>query len=421
MKQKPIIVIGAGMCGVSTAIWLQRFGHRVILIDKGQPGMGASFGNAGLLAQWAVDPVTSPKLWWKAPKYLAQRNSPFFMKWGHLPSMLPWLVKYMSHANDNDTRQIVRGVIPIVSDAVEQHKSLVRGTTLEKWIVDSKFSFVYPSEAAFKQDGYSWKMKALAGLIPKVILGAAVQEEEPILGPAMGCLAVLEGQGHVTNPGQYIAELVAYFVSQGGQFIQANVLDIQKINGVVSHIDTDLGRFDCRKAVITAGIWSKDLMKMIDLNVPMEAERGYHVIFENPSELPRNPMLMTEGKFGVNPMEMGLRCAGTVEFGDHRSGPSVDPIAYIRKHSQRAFPSLQYSGTQEWMGSRPSTPDSLPLIGELGQSGIFTGFGHQHVGLTAGPKTGRLIAQLISDNSPNIDMSPYSPGRYAVGTTKPGS
>ena len=82
MKQKPIIVIGAGMCGVSTAIWLQRFGHRVILIDKGQPGMGASFGNAGLLAQWAVDPVTSPKLWWKAPKYLAQRNSPFFMKWG---------------------------------------------------------------------------------------------------------------------------------------------------------------------------------------------------------------------------------------------------------------------------------------------------------------------------------------------------
>ena len=101
------------MCGVSTAIWLQRFGHRVILIDKGQPGLGASFGNAGLLAQWAVDPVTSPKLWWKVPKYLAQQNSPFFMKWGYLPSMLPWLVKYMSHANDNATRRIVQDFLHI--------------------------------------------------------------------------------------------------------------------------------------------------------------------------------------------------------------------------------------------------------------------------------------------------------------------
>ena len=153
---------------------------------------------------------------------------------------------------------------------------------------------------------------------------------------------------------------------------------------------------------------------MLGLKVSLEAERGYHIIFENPSEIPRNPMLMTEGKFGVNPMEMGLRCAGTVELGDHHSGPSDAPIRLIKNYTKKAFPNLTYSSTQEWMGFRPSTPDSIPLIGQVGQSGVFTGFGHQHIGLTAGPKTGRLLAQLITGQIPNIDMSPYTPERYLV-------
>ena len=153
-------------------------------------------------------------------------------------------------------------------------------------------------------------------------------------------------------------------------------------------------------------------MKTLGLKVPLETERGYHVLFENPSELPKNPMMITKGKFGVNPMETGLRCAGTVELGDHHAGPSKAPIRLLYKYAKEVFPNLKYSGTSEWMGFRPSTPDSLPLIGEIGDTGIFTGFGHQHVGLTAGPKTGRLIAQMISGQNPNVDLSPYAPARY---------
>ena len=113
--------------------------------------------------------------------------------------------------------------------------------------------------------------------------------------------------------------------------------------------------------------------------------------------MPLNPMVITDGKFGVNPMDIGLRCAGTVELGSHHTGPSDAPIVLLKRHAKRAFPNLTYSSTKEWMGFRPSTPNSTPLIGELGSSGIFVGFGHQHVGLTAGPKTGRLIAQLIAN------------------------
>ena len=412
MANKPIIVIGAGMCGVSTAIWLQRSGHSVILMDKGAPGMGASYGNAGLLAQWAVAPVTSPTLLREAPRLLLDPASPLFMKWSYFPKLLPWLSKYLSHANDAATRRIVSNLIPILSDAVDQHKSLVRGTGLERWICDSKFSYAYKSKAHFDADAYAWSMKKLAGFEPVVLTGADVQDCEPILGANIQCLAVLEGQGHITNPGQYIAELTNHFIKNGGKFLQAEVRDLQRTGGRISQIETDLGAFECSRAVITAGIWSKELMKKLGLKVPLETERGYHVIFENPSEMPRNPMMITSGKFGVNPMDMGLRCAGTVELGDHHAGPSKAPIQFLRQNAKVAFPNLTFSGTQEWMGFRPSTPDSVPLIGELGNSGIYAGFGHQHVGLTAGPKTGRLIAQLIDGNSPNMDMTPYAPERY---------
>ncbi len=409
----PIIVIGAGICGASTAIWLQRHGHEVVLIDKGTPGKGASYGNAGLLAHWAVDPVTSPTLWKDSAKFLLDPNGPLFIKWSHIPRLLPWLVKFMSNATDANTRRIVSNLDPLLYDTVAQHKSLVADTALSKWIVDSKFSYAYPSEAAFNNDAYSWKMKASVGLKPTIITGSAVQDEEPILGTSIQCLAVLEGQGHITDPGQYVIELCRHFTDHGGKFVQSEVLDINRKNGRVSSVVTRDQTFDCSHTVVTAGIWSKDLMKKLGITIPLETERGYHVMFENPSEVPRNPMIMTAGKFGVTPMVAGLRCAGTVELADHHAGPSKGPIKLLKKQASIAFPNLEYSGIQEWMGFRPTPPDSTPLIGEIGSTGIFTGFGHQHIGLSSGPKTGRLIAQLIDRQNPNIDMTPYSPERFA--------
>lgn len=411
---KPIIVIGAGMNGISTAIWLQRAGYEVILIDKGKPGMGASFGNAGLIAQWAVTPVTTPDLWKSIPNYLLNPNAPFFLKWGYLPRLAPWLAKYLAHANDKDTRRISAALGPILCDAVDQHKALARGTGVEKWIADSKFAYAYKTHKDFEHDALSWELKALAGFTPIVLTGDAVREEEPMLGPAFRCLAILEGHGHITNPAQYIQELTDHFVQSGGKFIEAEVKGFKREGDRVAAVETSGGSIECSHAVLTAGIWSKDLMATLGLKVPLETERGYHVIYENPSEMPRNPMMITTGKFGVNPMSTGLRCAGTVELGDHHADPSKRPTSLIQKHVKEAFPNLTYSGTQEWMGFRPSTPDSLPLIGELDGTGIYLGFGHQHVGLTAGPKTGRLIAQMIDGNSPNIDMSHYAPERFRM-------
>ena len=409
-----VIVIGAGMVGVSTAIWLQRFGREVLLLDKDGPAAGASFGNAGLIAQWAVTPVTTPDLWKSLPSYMLNPNSALFLKWSYLPKMLPWLAKFLSHANDKSAQSISRNLAPLLTDGVEQHKALVAGTKLERWISDSKFSYAYKTRKDFDHDRYAWDLKATVGMIPTVLNGRDVQDAEPILGPDVKCLAVLEGQGHITNPGQYIQELTDHFVSNGGKYVQVEVTGLNKVGGRIASVATTKGVFDCSETVITAGIWSKDVMKLLGLKVPLETERGYHVIFKNPSEVPRNPMMITWGKFGVNPMDMGMRCAGTVEIGDHHAEASKNPIKVLRRSAKEAFPKLKYSDTEEWLGFRPSTYDSLPLIGEIGASGIYTGFGHQHVGVTAGPKTGRLIAQMISGNTPNLDMAPYAPDRFGV-------
>ena len=153
-------------------------------------------------------------------------------------------------------------------------------------------------------------------------------------------------------------------------------------------------------------------MLKLGLNIPLEAERGYHVVYKNASILPRNPMMMTIGKFGVTPMGGDLRCAGTVELGGIKFGPSKAPIRLLRRRVAEAFPKMTYDETEEWLGFRPTAPDSLPLIGQLKESGVYTAFGHQHIGMTSGPKTGRLISDIINNRSPNIDMSVYDPNRF---------
>ena len=180
-EMKPIVVIGAGIVGVSTALWLQKQGKEVILIDKALPGNGASMGNAGLLAQWAMVPVNVPELWKSAPKYLLSNSSPIFFRWRYFPKLLPWLIRFMANATESRSKKIIENLTPLVQDSVDQHKSLVKGTSAEKWLRDSKFSYVYKTHEAFKADDYGWKVKSEYGFKPNVVLGSNVRDEEPIL------------------------------------------------------------------------------------------------------------------------------------------------------------------------------------------------------------------------------------------------
>ncbi|QYX56922.1 FAD-binding oxidoreductase [Roseovarius sp. SCSIO 43702] len=411
-QHKKIVVIGAGICGLSAAIWLRRAGHQVTLLDKEGPGAGASFGNAGLLAQWAIVPVNTPDILRTGLKYLADPNSPLFMQWSHLPRLAPWLLAYVRHGRGAGAQRMTDGLLPLVSDSVEQHRALTRGTSAEPFIATSDLAYVYTDRAAFDRDAYGWAIKRAAGYIPELIEGDAVREFDPMLGPDMQCLAVLRDHGHITNPGAYMQVLARVFEEEGGTLRRATVEDITLAQGRIASVETDEGSFPCDACVMAAGIWSKPLLKKLGIKVPLEPERGYHLHFSKPSQMPRCPMMIA-GKFAVNPMEHGLRCAGTVELGGITKGPSRAPFRLIRRHVGKLFPNLTYESAEEWMGFRPSTPDSLPLVGEIGSTGVHAAFGHQHVGLTGGPRTGRWVADLISGRHPNIDLAPYDANRFS--------
>jgi len=380
-----IIVIGAGICGLSTAIWLRRSGHDVTLIDRDKPGAGASFGNAGLLAQWAIIPVNTPDLPKTLPKYLLNPNAPLFIDWAYLPRMAPWLWQFLKHSRPQTCQRVITHLTDLLGDSVDQHRALAKGTLAEKWITTSDITYLYKSKKHFQKDAYAWDMRAHAGLVPELIEGRDVHDVEPILADHITCLARIKGHGHITNPGAYMADLAKVLENEGGKVVRATVHDFKLNDGQIASVITDSGAIACEGAVLTTGIWSKELSKKLGAHMPLEAERGYHLHLVDPSQMPNTPLMHTEGKFGINPMEHGLRCAGMVELGN---------IA------------------EEWMGFRPSTPDSLPYIGQIKQTGVFSGFGHQHIGLTAGPKTGRWIADMISGRVPNVDLSPYAAERF---------
>ena len=408
-----VAIIGAGIVGVSTGIWLRRAGIEVTIVDRGKPGTGTSHGNAGVLAACAMVPVTTPGLTRKAPGMLLDANFPLFLRWSYLPKLLPWLRKYIAHANDADTQRIAQGLTPIVSDSVEQHKSLCVDLGLGDWVTDSDYCFAYESRAAFEGESYVWNLRRTAGFTPELIEGPAVHEYEPSLGPDISCLAVMKHHGFIRSPGGYVQALAQAFTEMGGTLREAEVKDVTLTEGTVTALETTQGSIPCDDVVLATGVWSKPLMAKLGINVPLESERGYHIVFEDATGGPQRPIMLASGKFVATPMEQGVRCAGIVEFGGLEAGPSKAPFALLRRQAARAFPHLKAKNEIEWLGHRPAPSDSLPLIGQVGQSRVFTAFGHHHIGLTGGPKTGRLIASLITDQPVNTDLARYHPQRFS--------
>jgi D-amino-acid dehydrogenase len=412
-ERKTIAIIGAGIVGVSTAIWLQRDGHDVVLIDKAGPAEGASFGNGGILASCSCVPVTGPGLMKRAPGMLLSPNQPLFMRWSYLPRLAPWLMRYMSHANAKDTRRIANAVAGIVGDSLNDHQAMAAGTGAEKWIVPSEYAYIYNNRAHFNEDAFGWGLRRENGFVWDELEGDAFRAWSDVFASELNFAARLTDHGRIAVPGQYVKDLAAHVVAQGGKLIKADVSDVARENGAVTGVRAGGETIPCDAVVVAAGVWSGPLAKKLGISVPLEAERGYHIELWEPNFMPPAPVMVASGKFVVTPMEGRLRFAGVVEFGGTEAGPSRAPLELLKKNGIAAFPGLKWKEMTEWVGFRPAPADSIPVIGEIpGLKGAYTGFGHHHIGLTGGPKTGRLLAQMIAGRQPNVDVSVYSPARY---------
>ncbi|MDQ8727156.1 FAD-binding oxidoreductase [Bradyrhizobium sp. LHD-71] len=414
--KKPVVVIGGGIMGLSAAIWLLRSGRAVTLIDPGIARRPASFGNAGVLAACSVVPVTAPGLIAKIPMLLLDPNSPLFVRWSYLPKLAPWLVRYLKHANAADTARISKGLAQLTRDTYAQHKALAGGTPAERWLQSSGYFFAYRSRAAFEADAFAWQLRREAGFIWQEFEGAALRDVDPALGSKVGLGILVKDHGFVLSPGGYVADLREVAASLGASALAAEARAFRfEADGALQAVVTTDGEIETDAAVVATGAWSKMLTAQLGLNVPLESERGYHVMLYGASLKPRQPTSVISGKFVATPMADGVRCAGIVEFGGLDLPPHKPPIELMLRQVKDAFPALTFTHYDEWLGHRPAPSDSLPLIGEVPRHrGIFLAFGHHHVGLTTGPKTGRLLAALVNGETPELDMTPYTPARFAA-------
>ena len=409
-----VVIAGAGIVGVSSAIWLQRAGHEVTLVDRMDGALRTSYGNAGVLAAGAILPVPVPGLAQKLPKMVFSRDEPLFLQWRYLPRLLPFLAKYLSFARADHVAHCARSFSYLLADSHAQHQSLAEGTGAERFISDEDFCFGYATEASYRADEPGRALRRAHGYEIEELDGAAYAVRDPLYSGQFAKVVCYKNSGRISDPGAYLAALLAYFQAEGGTMLAARIEDIELQHGAYKALITDQGRVTGDHIVLAMGAWSGKMAKKLGIKrLALESERGYHIELHNPSAMPKAPMMVAAGKFVVTPMEGRIRCAGVVEFASTEAAAQDGPVQFIKRQIATLFPDLTYDHMSDWMGRRPATTDSLPLIGPA--RAIANGhmaFGHQHIGLTAGPKTGRLIADMVSDQPSNTDLSAFDPARY---------
>ena len=411
---KTILVVGAGITGVSAAEWLRRDGWQVTLIDRIEPGSPeqTSFGNAGLLARGAIIPVSVPGLIAKAPAMLLDPNSPLYLRWSYLPRLLPWLVPFLRNGSVDKVTEIAAALAALTDDSVDQHQEISAGTPAADYIVTGDYVNLYPRKSDYEADPLSSTLRKKHGFDPDQINRSEILERDPNIGPAYTFGTVYKDYGWLSSPGGYMAALFGHYHSQGGAFKRGEVVDISA--GEAPTVTLNGGEtITADKVVLAAGAWSSRLTKKLGLKVKLEAERGYHVSMFNPSFTAPNSYMITDAKFVLTPMAGFLRAAGVVEFGGLDAPSSKAPINLLRKQMKKVYPALEFEYDEEWMGRRPTTPDSMPVLGESPNApNVIHAYGGQHIGLTIGPRLGKMVAGIAAGRRTNMDITPYRVDRF---------
>lgn len=414
-----VAIIGAGAVGVISAIEALREGHRVTLIDPGEPGgtQAASYGNAGWLSSHSVIPPSEPGVWKKIPGYLMDPLGPLAIRWSYLPKALPWLIRYLlsgwTEARVEKTAVAMRNLL---KDAPLLHRRLAEEAGVPDLIERNGVMHVFPSRAPFDAD-LAWRIRKRVGIQWLELDANEMRQREPDLDPRYTFGVVVEEAGRCRDPGAYVAALANHALASGARLVHARATGFKFAGSKLTAVVTETGEIACDAAVVAAGARSKQLTASIGDPLPLETERGYHVMIENPESGPRNSMMVSDAKMVVNWTNRGLRAAGTVEIAGLEAAPNWKRAEILRDHLLNMFPKLPKSIPPErlkmWFGHRPSMPDGRPCIGYARASrDIVYAFGHGHVGLVGSARTGRLVAQLLSGKPPEIPLAPFAPERF---------
>jgi D-amino-acid dehydrogenase len=411
-------VIGAGMVGVCAALWLQRDGHRVFLVEPGNPGEGASFGNAGCFNGSSVTPMAMPGVIKNVPRWLMDPLGPLALRWSYLPSILPYLVRFVRSATPEKVRAQARAMRPLVGPTVPLVRELAKMAGADDFVHQRGHLYVYRSAESLAKDGFAWALRRENGVEIDEFDADELRQLEPTLSRDYVRGILVRENGHTSNPLSLVTRLFEQFRRLRGEIVTARALGFRLDGRRLTAIATDQGDLAADAAVVCAGAYSKPLAAALGDRVPLETERGYHLMIRDPEAMPRIPTADADGKFVATPMDAGLRFAGTVELAGLDAPPDWRRAQILLAQGRKMLPGLATEHAEErisvWMGHRPSMPDSLPVIGASHASpDVIYAFGHGHVGMTAAPMTGKIVADLIAGRPASIDIAPFAAARFA--------
>ena len=415
MQTKRITVLGAGIVGVTAAACLRRDGHEVTLVDERPPGEYCSGGSAGILSPGSCVPLALPGVLRKIPKYLADPLGPLSLPLRYLPRALPWLVRFARSTSEEQVERSADGLRALMRNTFQAYAPLVRNAGCEDLIRQTGYVAAYTSEEARSGDSRAWKLRRDRGVALRELCSDELRQMVPQLSGLFTCGMHLPEQGYIANPARLTKTLAEQFQRDGGAVGQRKVEEVIAGSSGGTLV-TDAGELPYEVLVICAGAHSGRFAARLGDPVPLEAERGYQVTYSDPGVNLPMPVYVAQNKFFLTPMETGTRIAGQTEFAGVDAGPDWRRAEVLKKHMKRILPSIDEAGCVEWMGRRPSMPDSLPVIGRATRhASVFYNFGHGHFGMTCGAPSGGLLADLVAGRVPAIDPVPYAAGRFARG------
>jgi D-amino-acid dehydrogenase len=409
---KEITIIGAGIVGVATGIYLQRDGHRVTIVDKGEPGRGTSFGNAGSIAPSSIVPFALPGVLKNVPKWLTDPLGPLALSWRQIPALLPWFLHFRSACTRERASRGARALRSINGPSLENYTELLAAAGAPDLLRHEGMLHVYRTEAGFAASAYARELREENAGEVEIVDAARIHDIEPALAGEYRYGFFLRDNGHVRSPWRVVDTLARHFVANGGAIVRADVARVDAADGRIALVTSE-GAMGADCIVIAAGAASPHLVRGLGVTVPIAPERGYHIEIPDAKVNLRVPVTDADGKFVAAPMEGGIRLAGTSEFRRADAPPNWGRAEALARLAPRMLPGIDVSNHSKWMGTRPSTPDSLPVIGRAPREPrVLLAYGHGHFGLMAAPATGQAIADLIAGRTPRIDLSPFRPDRF---------
>ncbi|MFK0384003.1 NAD(P)/FAD-dependent oxidoreductase [Agrobacterium sp. NPDC090273] len=407
------VIVGAGIIGTAIAYELQKRGHQVVLVDKGEIGRGASYGNMASIAVTEFMPASRPSIWKQIPGWMLDPEGPVRVRPGYMPKLLPWFARFVAASRPGKLRQLEAQGAALCKRVFDDLLPLLRETGLEGELTDEGCLSLYLDEKEFRADREHIELLERFDFPHQRLSGDEARELEPALAKNIGMAVLFPQNRSLRDPFRLVSRLADKFTALGGSVARGEVVGFDRNDRITAVKLADGGSISADKVVICGGAHSGRLSKILGEPIPLETERGYHTQIMTPGISMRHSIIWPARAFMVTPTAGGIRVGGTVEMAGLDAAPDYRRSKVTVRRAQTALPNLKCENFSEWMGHRPALPDTVPVLSASAKtSGIFYATGHGHLGVTYAATTARLMADLITGAPPPIDMHPYRIDRF---------